>query len=138
MASQPKRTTYAINGDAGAFVNIPCTMAAVKVMEIEEVPPVSGAGQGTLSLQGLQYQVWDPSLVATPGAVAGGYGPTQQAAPGEFIVLGDGFTVLGWQAQPANWASAAGRPADVPVKILSGTATATQVQVREYTRKLRD
>src|ERR1700690_3189303 len=104
MASEPKRTTYAINGDAGAFIGIPCTMGFVKVMEIEEVPPVSGAGQGTLTAQGLQYQVWDPSLVVTPGAVAGGYGPIQQATPGKIITLGDGFTVLGSQAQPANWA----------------------------------
>lgn len=134
MASEPTETTYAISA-AGTWKNIPCTKGAVKIMEIEEVPAVSGGDQSALALQGLQYQRWDPSLVVSAGAVAGGWGPTLQAAPGEIIVCGDGFTVLGWQAQPANWAGT--RAADTPIRVMSGTGTATQVQVREYSRKLR-
>lgn len=134
MATEPKRTEYAINADSGAFVAIPCTIAAVKSIEIVEIPGVSGAAQATYSPQGLQYQLWDPSLVVTPGAVAGGWGPTLQAYPGEPIQLGDGFSVIGWNAQPPNWAGT--RAADTPIQILSASSTATRVQVRESTRKI--
>ena len=132
MASEPKVTPYG-PFDNSVWVNIPATIAAVKVMEIEEVPPVSAGAQGTFNPQGLQYQVWDPSLIVTPGAVPGGWGPTLQAFPG-LIIVGDGFTVIGWCAQPANWAGT--RAADNPIRIKSGTSTQTQVQVREYTRKI--
>jgi hypothetical protein len=138
---EPKRTNYAILAAAAAFVastmGIPCTMFGVKVMEIEEVPVQSGVDQAALALQGLQYQIWDPSPIATEGVEGpglGAWGPTMQAPPGTIIVLGDGFSVIGNNAQPTNWAGT--RAADVPIQIMSGTGTATNVQVREYTRKI--
>lgn len=139
MASDPKRTEYAITASVGppqVFVPIPCTIFGCKSMEIIEVPGVTGAPseQSAYAPQGLQYQIWDPSLVATPGAVAGAFGPTLQAYPGEPIQLGDGFSVIGNNAQPANWAGT--RAADVPIQIVSATGTATRVQVRESGRKI--
>src|ERR1051326_7997643 len=129
MASNPKTTSY-LNVTNSAFTNIPATMFGVRLMEIEEV---NTAGN-SYNPQGLQYQLWDPSLVATPGAVPGGFGPTLQSPPGDILVIGDGNTVIGNVAQPANWAGTRG--ADVPVKIMSATGTATQVNVREYVRKV--
>jgi hypothetical protein len=132
MATEPKVTNYAVPAGPG-WTNIPCTKFGVKVLEIEECPAASGATQAAFSPQGLQYQLWDYSLIPTPGAVAGGWGPTLQAFPG-LIAVGDGFTVVGNNAQPANWAGT--RAADVPIRIMSGTAVATQVNVREYCSKI--
>lgn len=133
MASEPKVTNYAILA-AGTFTKIPCTIFGCKVMEIVEVPAASAGAQSVFSPQGLQYQLWDPSLVPSPGAVAGGYGPTLQAYPGEPILVGDGFTVIGNVVQPTNWAGT--RAADNPIQIMSGTSTATQVNVKEFARKI--
>jgi hypothetical protein len=135
MASDPKRTEYAIPASASpqVFKQIPCTIFACKTMEIIEVPGVTAGSpsvQVAYAAQGLQYQVWDPSL---NGGI-GGFGPTLQAYPGEPIQLGDGFSVIGNNAQPANWAGT--RAADVPIQIVSATAVATRVQVREPGRKI--
>lgn len=139
MASDPTRTEYAITASVGppqVFVQIPCTIFGCKSMEIIEIPAAAGAPsvQAVNNPQGLQYQIWDPSLVATPGAVPGAFGPTLQAYPGEPIQLGDGFSVIGNNAQPKNWAGT--RAADVPIQIVSATANATRVQVRESGRKI--
>lgn len=131
MASYPKQTVYTGIGEAGAdasFTDIPCTINCRR-MEIVEVPPPNAGNQGNFLPQGLQYQLYDSSLKQ--------WGPTVQALPGEQVVVGDQVAewrgrgpIVGWRQQSDHFGNV--RPADTPIRIMSGTATATQILVNEY------
>lgn len=115
------------NAVAGSL--IPVTLGFCRRMDIEETFAAGGAPNP----QGLQYQLWDPSTKT--------WGPTIQAAPGEPILVADVVpggiglgTVLGLPAQATFFPNALGqtnRPADTPIRIISGSGTATLIRVRE-------
>ncbi|SRR5579872_4699535 len=131
MASYPKQTVYNNIAESGAdnnFTDIPATINCRR-MEIVEIPPQSGGNQGTFQPQGLQYQLYD--------ATSKTWGPTIQALPGEQIVIGDQVAewkgrgpVIGWRQQQDYFGNI--RAADTPIRLMSGTNTATQVVVNEY------
>ncbi len=129
MATVPKETIY-LNIANGAWTTIPVTIAACRRMVITEVPTDSGSAQ-TYAPQGLQYQRWDATTQT--------WGATQQAVPGEEIPVGDGMSVIGWNAQTMTGGTGQGlatqaRAADTPIRIQSATATGTQVRAREWNR----
>jgi hypothetical protein len=125
MASSPKETIYG-PFDNSAWINIPATIAALRRMEIVEVPIVTNNVQQANAPQGLQYQRFDPTT--------GQWSATEQALPDEVISCGDGMTVIGWSKQSDHFGNV--RAADVPVRVRSGTATQTQVRVREWSRAI--
>jgi hypothetical protein len=130
MASRPKQTIYtgiAESGGDANFTDIPVTMVT-RWMEITECAPASGANQGAFVPQGLQYQLWDASKQA--------WGPTVQNLAGATISIGDKVAFqkghggpIGWPAQTMVTKT---RAADIPIRIMSGTSTATQVLVNEW------
>jgi hypothetical protein len=138
-----RETNYNIKGSAGGFdlvlasvppaavagSEIPVTFGFCRRMDIEE----TFAAGSNPNPQGLQYQIWDASTKT--------WGPTMQVGPGEPIYIGDvveegnayGHS-LGMPAQATFFPDARGttsRAADTPVRIISGTVTATTVKVRE-------
>jgi hypothetical protein len=125
----PKRTYYAINANSGAYVDIPCTISCRK-MVISECRKSDGSAYAPQTLAA-KYQQPNGTYPAAP----------DYSVPGDDIVIGhpamegNGMSpLLGLPVQ--NAANGVGawnyRAADVPIKLLSGTATATQVEVTEY------
>lgn len=140
MSSSPKETVYG-PFDNSAWINIPCTIASVRRMVIEEVPTFANNLQTAFAPQGLQYQRWDPMLQDAVTGARGAFEATvHQALPAEEVEVGDGMTVIGWNAQimtnasPNSTGSTAARAADIPIRIRSATAVTTQVRAREWNR----
>ena len=166
-----RRTYYAINDNAGAYVDIPCTMSCRK-MVITECRKSDGTSP---ALQGLrakflqddgtypttpEYQnpgaiitIVHPSMAGAGAAPLIGHG-VQGAAPAAYngaTTYATGDTVTSGGAtyyslvdanvghapagSPTYWATfnnVTYKAATVPVKLLSDSATATQVLVEEY------
>lgn len=128
--SSGKRTIYPVNGSGGAYVPIPCTASSRKVV-IQECPPEnppdgSNWNGANFAPQGLNFtrpddgfvQVFpllpdDPLILEHPLA-AGKAGGSLQGTP--------------QQQDPAGRTI----PATIYCKLISATATATQVEVIEY------
>jgi hypothetical protein len=120
MPKAAKLTKVDVNGSAGAFVSIACSIWC-RHMEIVETDD----GTAGFAFQGLQYQLEDDN-----------YATTYYAAPGEAIVRGNSI------AESDGRGSGVGKPAQtdhygnthaatIPVKIKSLTATTTKVLVKE-------
>jgi hypothetical protein len=127
---------YAIPADGGAAFAVPVTLMGCKRMEIVEVPAASQATPfapgANPAVQGLQYQF---KLQDGSGNFDGQW--KLQAQPGLAIVLGD--QVGEWHGSGRAlgnkaWTDPAGNaiPASTPIKLLSQTAVATNVSVKEY------
>lgn len=132
MASSPKQRVFSIteSGADANFTDIPCTICCRR-MTIQEMPLTSGGSQVAFVPQGIQYQLWDKDAKA--------WGPTVQlqAVAGAQIVIetpipqGTGSAApIGWPKQSDHFGQV--RAADIPVRVMSGTATATSIVVNEY------
>lgn len=124
--STAKRTTYAVNAAGGALVSVLGTAGARKVV-IMEIPPDGGNYNGAnFAAQGLNFTLPDDGFVhifpLTPG---------DQIILGDIVAEGRGAGSL--QGGPAQQ-DPAGRtvPARIHAKLISATATATMVEVLEY------
>jgi hypothetical protein len=124
--NSPKRTIYAINAAGGAIVAIPATAASRKVV-ITECPPGGGTfNDANFAPQGLNYQLPNDGFVTIYPLL-----PADSLVLGNLIAEGKGAGPL--QGYPAQQ-DPGGRtiPAFIYAKIISATATATQVMVLEY------
>ena len=129
-AQVPRRRIVAINGSGGAYVLVQAS-GPCRYMEIQECPPGGGTFTGSnFAPQGLNYQRGDEN-----------YANTYPANPGEILTLGD----QSWHRErmiglPAGMTDPAGNPIasstgqseQSSLKIISATATATQVMVKEW------
>ena len=121
--SNPTEIIVPINGSGGAAVKISASKFA-KYVEIQECPPKNfDNNTHPFAPQGLLYQKPDDNFVAS-----------YPLLPGEVLPLGDntyrshvGFANPDMK-DPAN----NDIPATVYIQVLSATATATQVRVREW------
>ncbi|SRR5216683_2546584 len=137
----PNETTYTVPANNGIPIKIPCTMMSVRRMEIYEVPALSTAnpqiGVPALTAQGLQFQFAARDKTSTSAAPTFDGQWKVQANPGAAIVLGD--QVNEWKGMGRTLGNKAiTDPAgntvgpSYPIQLLSQTAVATIVSVREY------
>jgi hypothetical protein len=136
-------TIYNINGSATGFdtvlassppaaaagSNIPVTLGFCRDMHVVE----TFAAGSSPNPQGLQVQFYNRETQS--------WGPTIQIAPGDvvdaddYIPEGQGQgSVLGLPYQKAMFPDARGttsRPADTPMRIISGSTSSTLIRVRE-------
>lgn len=124
--NSPKRTIYAINAAGGAVVAIPATASTRKVV-IRECPPGAGGfNDQNFAPQGINYQLPNDGFVTVYPLL-----PADSLEFGNLIAEGKGAGPLqGYAAQQ----DPGGRtiPAFIYCKMISATATATQVLVLEY------
>lgn len=125
MARQtnPKRTLIQVPATGGAVVLVSATKTA-RYVEIQEVPPSNFDNNANpYAPQGLLYQLPDDNFTQSYGLV-----------PGAVLLFGD----LNWRSKPSigqiKMTDPAGQAiAATPyVKVLSATATATQIELREF------
>jgi hypothetical protein len=128
-AQNPRRRIVVINGSGGAQVLIQAS-GPCRYMEIQECAPSGTYNGNNYAAQGLNYQRGDEA-----------YANTYPALPGEIITLGDQTyprdRMIGLPAgmtDPAGQtiASSTGQSSQTSLKVISATATATQVMVREW------
>lgn len=117
--TNPKRTLVTINANNGALVLISASKFT-KYVEIQECPPENSVA---LAAQGVIYTLPDDGYVYTypllPGQIWSGGDTTYRGKLG--------FAVPA-MTDPANQSI----PATPYMKVISGTATATQVMVTEW------
>lgn len=119
--SNPVKRIIAINANNGAYVLISASIFAGYV-EIQEAPnPATYAG-GAFAGQGLQYQRADENFANTYDLV-----------PGAILQVGDAIRKNRSEGVPSfTYPNQQVRAATPYVQILSGTANATFVEVREW------
>lgn len=119
--ADPKDRVIAVNGNAGAYVLISASIFA-GYAEISECPPLGG---GAFAPQGLTYQRADENYANTYALIAGDTFP-----------VGDSINKNRSEGVPSmTMADGSARPATPWIKVLSATATATQVLVREWRQR---
>lgn len=123
MPFQPKQRVIAVNASGGALVSIPASVLFKRMLITETPDPNVPA---TFNPQGIVYQTSRDGFVASFVLL-----------PGEDLVIED--SVLGGSGGGRTISAPAipmpngnTRTADVVVKVISATATATQVLVREW------
>ena len=135
--TNPKRTLYAINNDAGAYTVIRLTACSIYVTIDED--PSQNAGVK----QGLQYYALDP-FAQSSNILSGAEGPfvTPLSAAGiPELTFGDQHNIHNRENAPLG-APGSGGNVDVPggqptlgtplVAVRTNTATATNIIVTEY------
>jgi hypothetical protein len=122
--TNPKETIIAVPASGGAAVIISATKTA-RYIEIQECAPstYNNTGNAPFAPQGLVYQKPDDNYVASFPLL-----------PGEIVAIGDNNwrskASIGWQG--ATDPAGNSIPATPYIKVLSATATATQVRLREW------
>lgn len=121
--SDPKRTIIVVNASGGAQVLVSATQFDGYV-EITECPPATYAG-GAFTGQGCLYQRADENYANTYPLVAGAilqFGDAIQKNRGEGVLA-------------MTMPDGSSRPATPFIKIISATATATNVQLSEWRQR---
>jgi hypothetical protein len=130
MPSNPKRTIYPVAAAGGAPTIIPITVNGAHYVEIAECPPKANAFNGAnYAPQGLNYTLPDDGFLTPRGLVAGDILPfgNSDAMARQWGGRGLGFAARADNAQPGNTI-----PATTLCEVISATANATQVEVREW------
>jgi hypothetical protein len=116
----PKRTIVAINASGGAQKVISASIFC-GYAEVTECPPATYAG-GAFTGQGLLYQRADEN-----------YANTYPLTPGQILQVGDAIRKEHSEGIPGfTYPDGSTRPATPWFKIISATATPTQVMVTEW------
>lgn len=121
--TDPVRREIAVNGSAGAYVLISASIFCgyVEIQEQAAEPYAGGAFTG----QGCNYQLASEN-----------YANTYPLPPGAILQFGDAIQKNKGQGVPAmTLPNGEARPATPFCKILSGTVTATNVEVREWRQR---
>lgn len=118
--ASPKRREIAVNGSGGAQVLISASMFTgyIEIQEQAAEPYTGGAVIG----QGLNYQRADED-----------YANTYPLTPGAILQIGDAIRKNQSVGVPSfTYPDGQVRPATPLIKVISATATATSVEVREW------
>ena len=130
MTSNPKRRIIAINANNGAFVSIRISVNGCHYVEISEVPPDAGAfASSPYAPEGLNVTFPDDNFT-----LEFAYGPGDTITFGNKDAMGHPGQGrgLGFAARVDNLNNFTTIPATVLCKLLSATATGTQVMVSEW------
>jgi hypothetical protein len=118
--SNPVKREIAVNASGGAEVLISASIATgyIEILEM----PAEPYGGGAFTGQGLNYQRADEN-----------YANTYPLPPGAILAIGDSIRKNRCEGMP-GWTYPDGtvRPPTPLVKVISATATATNVEVREW------
>jgi hypothetical protein len=113
---------YVLNGNAGAYTDIPAEIAC-RYVEVREDEAAAGVG--------LDYKLPDDNFTAVNIVGAPAAGAEPQIKLGHIVMMGKGVgPVLGYRARTTPEGDAI--PAAVLLKVRSKTAAATTIRVTFY------